>query len=156
MLPPVPRWVVPLIAAVVLMTGAVVTVVLLNRPEHPKTASALVDAYLTAVGDGELDTAVGYWHDDTTMKPSRHEQVAAYLRAHRDGYRRALGGGGWSLREFPAAGTGTGVEVSLGPAKETYIVTPDRSDDGRLLIFFGPEFSFGVPDADGNALIGGA
>jgi hypothetical protein len=156
MLSAMPRWVVALIAAAVLTAGAVVTVVLLNRPEHPATATALLDAYLTALGDEDLDTAVGYWHDDTAMEPSRHEQVAAYLRPRRAEFRRALRGGGWSLREYKAAGTGIGVDVSLGPAKESYVVTPARQGDGHLRIFFGPEFTYGTPDPDGNALIGGA
>ncbi|MFI5916002.1 hypothetical protein [Dactylosporangium sp. NPDC051541] len=142
------------------LAGAGLTAFLLSRrsPPTPTTAPGVVDAYLHALQDGDVDRAVAYWHDSggiTDGQAPLRQRVRTYLDQHRDDYRRALRGRTWALREFPAAGTGIGVDVTIGAAKETYVVTHKSKDFGTLLIFAGPEDYLGPVDED-NTLLRGA
>ncbi|MGI5215452.1 hypothetical protein [Plantactinospora sp. CA-290183] len=141
------------------LTGGGVTAFLVSRDTEPNTPAGLVDAYLRALKDGDVDRALTYWNDNDGMSadmPPTQQRVRAYLEEHRDDYKRALAGKIWTLREFPAVGTGVGVDVTIGSATETYVVVHSRSDFDDLSIFSGPEDALGFPSTDGNALIDGA
>ncbi|MGI5211824.1 hypothetical protein [Plantactinospora sp. CA-290183] len=141
------------------LIGGGVAAFFVFRDTEPRTATGLVDAYLRALQDADVDRALTHWNDNDGLSadmPPTQQRVRTYLEEHRDDYKRALAGKTWTLREFPGVGTGVGVDVTIGSAKETYVVVHSRGDFADLSIFTGPEDALGLPDTDGIALIDGA
>ncbi|WP_327000011.1 hypothetical protein OHA72_33390 [Dactylosporangium sp. NBC_01737] len=138
-------------ALAVLLVGAGVTAyVVLRKPDRP---TEVVDAYLRAVRDGDLDAAVARWNDLEPARaggPGLRQRVRTYLEQHRDEYRRALNGREWTSEAYQAR-LGTGVNVKLGAATATYLVL--GTDDEGWEIMLGPEDALGRPSADGNPLL---
>ena len=134
-----------------LLVGAGVTAyVVLQKPDRP---TEVVDAYLRAVRDGDLDAAVARWNDLEPARaggPGLRQRVRTYLEQHRDEYRRALTGREWTSEAYQAR-LGTGVNVKLGAATATYLVL--GTDDEGWEIMLGPEDALGRPSADGNPLL---
>jgi hypothetical protein len=64
------------------MIGGGVTAFLVSRDTEPKTPTGLVDAYLRALQDGDVDRALTYWnHNDglSADMPPTQQRVRAYL-----------------------------------------------------------------------------
>ncbi|MEV4517666.1 hypothetical protein AB0K00_53000 [Dactylosporangium sp. NPDC049525] len=134
-----------------LLVGAGVTAfVLANRPDKP---TEVVDAYLRAMRDGDIDAAVARWNDLEPVRaggPGLRQRVRTYLEQHRDAYRKALSGRKWTSEAYQAR-LGTGVNVKVGSATATYLLL--GSDDEGWEIMLGPEDTLGRPSADGNPLL---